>query len=309
MDNASDLIRDTPVVASERERIEMTVRCRDCDSIPKVDRAGEVLDDDGRLVQIMHNGIRVVAGGYYGSWMTEVIHRLRGHHEPQEELVFHEILKSIHPSGVMLELGGYWSYYSLWFLNEHAATRRAFVIEPDPGHLEIGRANADLNGRSITFARGSVGGVSLPPQPFTTETAGVVDTMQIAVHDFLVEHGIGALEILHCDAQGAEIEVVRSCDTLLRERRIRFCVLSTHSHHISGDPLTHQRCLAMLQDCGGQILAEHDVHESFSGDGLIVAYFGNDPIDWAEPPMSRNRYSTSLYRNPLYDLAALLKSE
>jgi hypothetical protein len=59
----------------------------------------------------------------------------------------------------------------------------------------------------------------------------------------------------------------------------------------------------MLEAFGGRILAEHDVHESFSGDGLIAAYFGKEPIEWQEPRISRNRYSTSLFRNPLYDLA------
>jgi hypothetical protein len=58
----------------------------------------------------------------------------------------------------------------------------------------------------------------------------------------------------------------------------------------------------MLRDFGGTILAEHDVHESFSGDGLIAAYFGAEPIEWSEPPISRTRYSTSLFRNPIYDL-------
>jgi hypothetical protein len=63
-------------------------------------------------------------------------------------------------------------------------------------------------------------------------------------------------------------------------------------------------CLAMLMDFGGTILAEHDVHESFSGDGLIAAYFGREPLQWNEPLISRNKCSTSLFRNPLYDLAA-----
>jgi hypothetical protein len=58
----------------------------------------------------------------------------------------------------------------------------------------------------------------------------------------------------------------------------------------------------MLKEFGGTILAEHDVHESFSGDGLIAAYFGF-PLDWNEPAISRNRYASSLFRNPLYDLA------
>ena len=56
---------------------------------------------------IMHNGVSVVAGGYYGEWMTGIIERLRGHHEPQEEVIFHEILKYLLPSATMLELGGF----------------------------------------------------------------------------------------------------------------------------------------------------------------------------------------------------------
>ena len=60
----------------------------------------------------------------------------------------------------------------------------------------------------------------------------------------------------------------------------------------------------MLKDFGGTILVEHDVHESFSGDGLIAACFGKEPTNWKEPPISLNRYSTSLFRNPLYDLVS-----
>jgi hypothetical protein len=52
-----------------------------------------------------------------------------------------------------------------------------------------------------------------------------------------------------------------------------------------------------------QILAEHDVHESFSGDGLIAVYFGAEPLAWNAPKLSFNRYSNGTFRNPIYDLA------
>jgi len=61
----------------------MTVGCRDSDPIPKVEAAGRRLVEMGAGVQIMHNGVRVVDGGYYGEWMATLIERLRGHHEPQ----------------------------------------------------------------------------------------------------------------------------------------------------------------------------------------------------------------------------------
>jgi FkbM family methyltransferase len=283
-------------------RTELTVSCRDSDAIPKVANAGEILTENGLAIQIMHNGVRVLAGGYHGNWMAEIIRRLRGHHEPQEELVFHEVLKHVSAEATMIELGGFWSYYSLWFLSHAPALRRSIVVEPDPNNMKVGRTNAELNKTSIEFIQGFVGAESTEPRPFMTETAGQVMIPQIAVPDLMADRGISHLDILHCDTQGAETDVIRSCENLIRERRIRFIIISTHAHQISGDPLTHQRCLEMLRQFGGQILAEHDVHESFSGDGLIAAYFGAEPLVWPHLSLSYNRYSTSLFPNPLYDL-------
>ncbi len=293
-----------PLLLDNATRAEMTIGCRDCDAIAKAPDAGKVLSLDGQQVQIMHNGLKVLAGGYYGEWMTGIIERLQGHHEPQEEVVFHEIMKHIPKQATMLELGGFWSYYSLWFKSEYGAQRRSYVVEPDPNHIAIGQANAALNGQDITFIQACVGAEPAPPGPFRTESAGDIQVPRISVPTFLREFGIDRLDVLHCDTQGMETQVIHSCEALLRSGAICFGVFSTHHHEISGDPLTHQRCLAMIQDFGGHVLVEHDVHESFSGDGLIAAHFGDEPLDWAAPPMSRNRYSTSLFRNPLYDLAA-----
>jgi FkbM family methyltransferase len=284
-----------------RFRIELTASCRDCDGLPKVAGAGQI--DASAGVQIMHNGIRVVAGGYYGDWMAEIIKRLNGHHEPQEEVVFHSIQAHVPSQATMLELGGFWSYYSLWFLNEAPGTRRAVVLEPDPANIKVGQQNAVLNNaRGIEFLQASVGFKSLEPRPFQSESSGTVIIPQVGVPDLLAAYSIDHLNILHCDAQGVERDVIRSCETLLRERRIDFLVFSTHAHQISGDPLTHQRCLSLVQEFGGRILAEHDVHESFSGDGLIAAYFGERQLDWISPKMSYNRYSNAIFPNPLHDL-------
>jgi hypothetical protein len=38
--------------------------------------------------------------------------------EPQEELAFNEVLKHIGPHANMIEIGGFWSYYSLWFYDK-----------------------------------------------------------------------------------------------------------------------------------------------------------------------------------------------
>jgi FkbM family methyltransferase len=283
-------------------RVTMTASCRDCDAIPKIENAGRVVSEDNEIVQIMHNGIRVLADGYYGPWMTEIIRRLRGHHEPQEELVFYHVLQLIRGQATMVEVGGFWCYYSMWFLQGDRSQRRAFVIEPDPNHLAVARRNAELNGLTIELTQAAAGRESREAVAFATETAGPQTIKQISVPTFLTTNQLSEIDILHCDAQGVEFDVLQSCERLFKEHAIRFAFISTHDKSFSGDPLTHQRCLAFLRLVGARILAEHDVHESYSGDGLIVAYSGKEEIAWPELRLSYNRYSSSLSRNPLIDL-------
>ncbi|MEJ0018698.1 MAG: FkbM family methyltransferase [Acetobacteraceae bacterium] len=293
-----------PESRSMEERTLITLRCRDADVLPRAPHAGEVVRQaDGTQVQIMHNGIKVLAGGYYGPWMQDLIARCKGHHEPQDEVLFAEMLRHVGDDATMVELGGFWSFYSIWFLTQ-GTRRRAFVVEADPAHVEVGRTNGRLNACDPVFVQATVGGRSAPPAPFATEESGVVDLPAVSVSDLMATHGVRHLDLLHCDAQGVELEVLESCLDLAAAGRIGWLMVSTHSHHISGDPLTHQRCLAVLIRAGATILAEHDVQESFSGDGLIVAKFGAVPAGWRTPKLTQNRYSESLFRNPLYDLAA-----
>jgi FkbM family methyltransferase len=303
----SDFSAPQPV-RDARFRTAMTVSCRDCADIPKRPDAGRILIEDGVRIQVMHNGVRVLAGGYGAAWTEEIIQRLRGHHEPQEELAFHRIMQRLPREATMIELGGNWAYYSLWFLNDAPEARRAIVVEPDPNALEVGRNNAALNGRTMEFLQASVGERASPPRPYRTETAGLQTVPQVTIPDLFTTFAIDRLDILHCDAQGAELGVIRSSLDLMRRGRIRFGVFSTHAAQFSGDWLTHQRCLALVQGAGGTIVAEHDVHESFSGDGLIVAQFAGEVADQSLVPVSYNRYSRSPFRNPLFDLDEAFRS-
>jgi FkbM family methyltransferase len=292
-----------PLMRSPKERTRMATLCRDADVLPRVVNAGAVVQRaDGTVVQIMHNGINVLAGGYYGAWMEDLIARCKGVHEPQEEVAFAEIMKHLPDGSTMIELGGFWSYYSIWFLSRGPG-RRAIVVEPDPAHIEVGHTNARLNACEPEFVQAFAGRHSAPSCPFKTEDSGEVELPCISLPDLMASHGIDHLDVLHCDAQGVELDILESLQDFAAADRLGWVVVSTHSHHISGDPLTHQRCLALLSRADASILAEHDVHESFSGDGLIVAKFGSVPDSWQNPRLSYNRYSESLFRNPIYDLA------
>lgn len=301
------LERLVPDAMTVEMRIAMGTRCRDTDAIPKVSGAGGVsVLPSGRRIQLMHNGVRVMADGYYGEWMTRLIELTRGHHEPQEERIFHEVISRLPPGGTILELGGFWAFYSIWFLRA-ASGRRAVLIEPDPAHIAVGQTNLALNGVEAEFIQGFVGNCPSSVIPFQTEESGRLDLPCFDVAGIMNMCGIEHLTVLHCDTQGAEFSMLEQAAPLLREGRVDWVFISTHHHSISGDPLTHQRCLAVLRGVGAYIEAEHDVHESFSGDGLICARFCPAPPGWRSPPISYNRASESLFRHPLHDLSLAMK--
>jgi FkbM family methyltransferase len=298
-------IASDPLYEALRRRIELTTSCRDTDALPAIEGAGQIEKMDGQPVQIMHNGVRVVAGGYYGWWMTEIIERLQGHHEPQEELAFHVIMERLAgdtPSPVVLELGAFWSYYSLWALHR-APLGRAILVEPDPNNLDVGRANFALNGRAGEFLQAAVGARQSAPRPFTCESDGVLRHVATeSLESLLARYGLHHVDLLIADVQGAETPFLEGGRHLLADR-VRFLLVSTHHHSISADPLTHQRCLGLLRDLGAHVIAEHTVGESFSGDGLIAVSFDHRDQDLTAP-ISYGRVGHTLFPDPLVDLAA-----
>lgn len=236
-------------------RAAVTVTCHDTDAIPKVPDAGQIVTDDaGRRVQIMHNGVRVLADRYYASGISDIITAMRGHHEPQEEKVFHEVLRVVFPGSVMLELGAYWSYYSLWF--QHAVPSAVnYMIEPVAENMEVGRQNFALNGAQGVFLQAFVG---------ACDRADTSPPM-VSVDGLMKRYGLAQVELLHVDIQKHEYAMLQGARQAFDKRRVRFAFVSTHGG------LIHSRCLGFLRRRGYRIIAEHTRYESYSADGLIVA--------------------------------------
>jgi FkbM family methyltransferase len=282
------------------ERAVMTIGCCDSDVIPKVADAGEIRDEAGIRVQIMHNGLKVLAGGYHGDWMAQVIRGLQGHHEPQEELVYYHLLRYVRHGSLMVELASFWAYYTLWYLRE-IPDSTAICVEPDPLNLEVGRRNASLNSATqrIRFMEAWVGGEERAShQAICESTGGPRDLPCVNMSSLLRIVESRPIELLHVDAQGAELPFLRSMNAGVKEQRIRFLVASTHHSSISGSPTTHVDCLREVQRLGGVVLAEHSVQESFSGDGLIVASFLSCDRRIRIPEISRNHAATSMFPTP-----------
>jgi FkbM family methyltransferase len=295
--------------ADVQRRIDITTAVRDCDPIAKVEGAGEVREVGGERVQVMHNGVLVEADGYCGTWMTEVIRRLDGHHEPQEEAAFHAVVQRLTAephAPVMIELGAYWAYYSLWLLHERPDAR-VVCVEPDATHQAVGEHNLALNNRQARWISAAAGPRHGATVRLRRDSDGRMQTTPVVSLAGVMEaEGLDRVDLVLCDVQGAEVALLRSWVPLLREQRVRFLVVSTHHWSISGDPLTHEDCLAAVESAGAHVLVEHTVQESCSGDGLIVA--STDPRDRdLEIEITRCRARDSLFGGLERDLAAALR--
>lgn len=290
----------TKVPVGFHSRVAMTISCTDADDLPRVANAGDVIDHESGRVQVMHNGVLVEEGCYYGTITGEIVRCLRGVHEPQEERVFAAIMERLRETApvdrapLMIELGSFWAYYSLWFLNDFP-TGRSICLEPDAHHLEVGRRNFTLNGRSGTFINAAIGVGGGTIQGFITETnPNPVDMPSHDLDSLLAACEITEVDVLLSDIQGSEVPLLIKASERLRQGVVRFLVVSTHDLSITGSASTHQQVLDILLWSGAHIIAEHSVSESFSGDGLIVASF--DPRDRdMRIEVSHNRSRDSLF--------------
>jgi FkbM family methyltransferase len=201
----------------------------------------------------------------------------------------------------MMELGAFWAYYSLWMLDRIPDTR-VILVEPDPNNLAVGQTNLALNDRHAEVFQAAVGSAAELPQPFVCESdrqTRLVPTESLP--SLLERFATERIDVLLLDVQGAELAFLEGGREVLEEH-VRFIMVSTHHHSISGDPAMHQRCLQLLIELGAHVIAEHTVAESFSGDGLIVASFDQRDAQLSVP-ISYARASESLFGDPLDDFA------
>jgi hypothetical protein len=234
-----------------RARIEDVKAAPDNAHIPRATNAGALTN--GWIT--MHNGIEVGALGYYGAGVLNMLMENHGVHEPQEERAFGEVLKYIEEGGTMLELGAYWGFYSLWF-KKAVSSARCFLIEPDLGNLKSGKVNFARNGEDALFEQAYIG----------IDVAIASNGIRIvSVDAFCAERAIQRVSILHADVQGAEMDMLRGASYMLKDKKIDFIFISTHSNQL------HSDCIDFLISRGYEILAEADLNETYSYDGVIVA--------------------------------------
>lgn len=225
------------------QRINTVKESPDNKLIPKHELAGKVVDG----ILYLHNGIKMYPESYYGHCMLRMLMENEGVHEPQEEKAFAEVLQQIPKGGVMIELGCYWSFYSMWFKKENGG--KTIMVEPDAKHLEFGKRNFQLNGMEGNF--------------YNKFVSSQKSEHNISVDDIFELENLDRVNICHSDIQGFELEMLLGCQKNLQ--KIDYFFISTH-----GNPY-HYGCIEFLEKNNFEILCSANESETYSVDGLIVA--------------------------------------
>jgi Methyltransferase FkbM domain len=225
--------------------------------IPRCETAGQSYEFNGQNWVVMHNGLKVLMGeaeAYYANF-AQILTINKGCHEPSEEFVFAKVLdritaahtdKSRRPT--MIELGAYWSFYTMWF--QRTTNGLCVVAEPEPQNLEVGIKNVQLNAMTSPLIKFVHGGVNFPGAP------------HLKVPELIATHLNGSeLDILHSDIQGQEFAMLQECEELLQAKRIKYLFVSTHSAEL------HRQCTELLTRCGYRA----DIPATYCFDGILVA--------------------------------------
>jgi hypothetical protein len=204
---------------------------------------------------IMHNGLKVNPFCFYGLGGIYMIMENKGMHEPQEERVFEAVIKSMREGAVMLELGSYWAFYSMWF-SKIVKNAKTYLIEPDGLNLKYGSINMKANGLKATAVC----------QAFVGASSSIDHKKQrtVCIDDFVKEYNIPFIDILHSDIQGYELDMLKGAINTIEAKKIGYVFISTHSNDL------HAQCLDFLNKYGFISIASANRTQSYSYDGVLV---------------------------------------
>lgn len=216
--------------------------------IPRISGSG-TYDNNGNI--IMHNDIRIVPQSYCNEFTDICVHN-GGVHEASQEYLFGEILNKIKFNGlsnnnVMIELGSYWAYYSLWY--KKVVGGKCICVEPNIHKLNVGKNHFEINGYTAEFIKGKVGKYK----------------NNVNLNNLFRNYKLSHADIVHADIQGAEVEMLYGGGELLSKQLIDYLFISTHNNQL------HDECMRILDEYGYYIIFQQNLKQSYFGDGLIVA--------------------------------------
>ena len=160
-------------------------------------------------IQIMHNGLLIYKKSYCDGNYNKILTKTRGIFEPEVQYYFENTLSKLKENPVMIELGSYWAFYSMWFLKD-VNNGKVFLVDPSPKNLMHGMKNFSLNNLKGDFTCAFIAEKSY---------SKMNQIPTISLDSFANEKDIQDISVLHVDIQGYELEMMKGAQKLFQDKK------------------------------------------------------------------------------------------
>ena len=192
---------------------------------------------------------------------------LTGRYEPQETALLQQILR---PGMVFVDVGANWGYFTLAAAHLVGRAGRVISVEADPRACRTLRANIARNDldfvtileMAASDAPGTLQMQEYEPAANEAGNFGLARTTTVVEHgrqfkvrartldDVLDQAGIGHVDLVKMDIEGAESRALAGLSRALSARRVRRVLLEVHPQHLRDQGSSAERVIADLRGHG-----------------------------------------------------------
>lgn len=206
-------------------------------------------------------------------------------HEPEEEIIFIELLNKIPDNGVFVNIGSAIGYYPI-LAKLQKPSLQIYAFEPLGLHRRYFNENIKLNNLKKEDFKLSRYGISVAKGSANFNKSNYASKIQITNNKLnkfqtfiklingtsvrtitmknLLNQVGGKVHLVQMDIQGHEKDVLYSSIDLLKENLIQNLLIGTHSKKL------HAECKDILENCNYKIT--HDNYDTLiQPDGILVA--------------------------------------
>ncbi|HLL53726.1 MAG TPA: FkbM family methyltransferase [Myxococcaceae bacterium] len=186
-----------------------------------------------------------------------------GHYEPQETCLLHTLLG---PGDTFVDVGANWGYFSLLATERVGASGRVVSVEADPRMFSILQRNVAMNALpqvTLVPAAAAAGPGTLKLAGFDEEQSNwgisrvvsggggkVFEVPAKAVDDLADELGLGSVDLLKMDIEGAEVFALAGMERGLASHRYKRILLELHPVQLAEHGTTADAVCARLIQAG-----------------------------------------------------------